>query len=180
MAGTRGTHRRLLQCRSPRRKGSCHRPTNTTPVSSGDQKACEQWTVWLSNGVSHCPPPPVSPFPILTCPGDTCLGTPSSTEMLLPSMSSTQSTGTLRVLSVSPQSSWYTNCSPCGTVPSVPAPGWKDITPEVVGAHLDGCIWLLGALQLLIGRAIQLRRFGLEEGFGLGTLLLRHIQQVSL
>lgn len=35
-----GTHRRLVQCRSPRRNGLCHQPTNTTPVSPGDQKAC--------------------------------------------------------------------------------------------------------------------------------------------
>lgn len=36
----RGTHLRLEQALSPRRKGLCHQPTNTTPQSSGDHRAC--------------------------------------------------------------------------------------------------------------------------------------------
>lgn len=35
-----GAHLLLEQALSPRRKGSCHQPTNTTPVSSGDHRAC--------------------------------------------------------------------------------------------------------------------------------------------
>lgn len=79
----------LEQALSPRRKGSCHQPTNTTPVSPGDHNA------W---------------------PGDTCSGTLSSTETLLLLISSMQSTGALRVFSLSPQPSWYTNRSPCSTL----------------------------------------------------------------
>lgn len=57
----------MVQCRSPRRKGSCHQPTNTTPVSPGDQKACgERGCKWFS--------PPLPPktsllwFPRAPCP----------------------------------------------------------------------------------------------------------------
>lgn len=36
------SHLRLVQKRTPSRKGSCCQPTNTTPVSPGAQKACER------------------------------------------------------------------------------------------------------------------------------------------
>lgn len=113
-----GTHLLLEQALSPRRKGSCHQPTNTTPRSSGDHRACATAGLIPQPQAGPLGAPPLQP--ILTWPGERCSGTPSSTERLLPSRSRAQRTGTLRVLSASPQSSRYTNCSPCGTAPSAP------------------------------------------------------------
>lgn len=50
---------------------------------------------------------------------------------------------------------------------------------RVGGPHLEGCILILRASCVLVGDA-QLSVFALEEGLGLGTLLLRHVQQVGL
>lgn len=103
-------HLRLVQKRTPSRKGSCHQPTNTTPVSPGAQKACKRdhkggisKEYLLKQRIPTTEGAQVNL--LLTCPGDTCSGTPSSTEMLPLSMSSTQSTGTLLETMVSPQSS---------------------------------------------------------------------------
>lgn len=107
----------MEQALSPRRKGSCHQPTNTTPVSPGDHNACG--TVRLRMGPQPDPtaaPRAVPYLPVPTWPGDTCSGTLSSTETLLLLISSMQSTGALRVFSLSPQPSWYTNRSPCSTL----------------------------------------------------------------
>ena len=131
----------MEQALSPRRKGSCHQPTNTTPRSSGDHRACA--TAGLVPQPQADPPPALPLHLILTWPGERCSGTPSSTETLLPSRSRTQRTGTLRVLSVSPQSSWYTNCLPCGTAPSA---------SQLAASDMGLCAWhARGVYGMLMG-----------------------------
>ncbi len=114
------THFLLGQYLRPSLKGSCHQPTNTTPVSPGAQNACRDRDRDRSRQENKCVSTHTKTETCITaksaaptCPGEIFSGTPSSTETLSPSMSKTQRTGQLLLTSASPQSSWKTNCSPC-------------------------------------------------------------------
>lgn len=67
---------------------------------------------------------------------------------------------------------WHSPVSPTAAPPATASPGTG-------GPHLKGRILLLGVPRVLVG-GTQLGSFALEERLSLGTLLLRHVEQVGL